>query len=65
MWTSHYQASISNIENTDLVFANDAEIFAESLDVLVMAKKALQRKRRPWNLRFPGPIPRFKCLAAY
>ena len=33
---SHYGASVSNTEITDLVFADDAAIFAESFEVLVM-----------------------------
>ena len=34
---SHCGASVGNIEITDLVFAYDAVIFAQSLEVLVMA----------------------------
>ena len=38
---SHCGASVSNIEITDLVFSDDAIIFAESLNILVMALEAL------------------------
>ena len=40
---SHCGASVGNTEITDLVFADDAEIFAESLEVLVMALEALSQ----------------------
>ena len=39
---SHCGASVGNTKITDLVFANDAVIFTESLKVLVMALEALQ-----------------------
>ena len=38
---SHCRASVGNSNITDLVFADDAVIFAKSLEVLVMALKAL------------------------
>ena len=38
---SHCGASVGNIKITDFVFANDAMIFAESLEVLMMALEAL------------------------
>ena len=34
---SHCEASVSSTEITDLAFANDAIVFAKSLEVLVMA----------------------------
>ena len=37
---SHCGASVGNTKITDLVFADDAVIFAESLNVLVMALEA-------------------------
>ena len=40
MEQGHCEASIGNTEITDLVFADDAAIFAESLEVLVMALDA-------------------------
>ena len=36
---------------TDLVFADDAVIFAESLEVLVMALKALHKEAKPLGLQ--------------
>ena len=47
---SHCGASVGNTEITDLVFADDAAIFAESLEVLVMALEALHEEVKP--LRF-------------
>ncbi|KAG0730410.1 Gypsy retrotransposon integrase-like protein 1 [Chionoecetes opilio] len=43
-------ASIGNTKITDLVFADDAVIFAESLEVLVMALKALHEEAKPLGL---------------
>ena len=57
----HCGASVSNTEITDLIFPNDAVIFAMSLEVLVMVLEAVP----PWDLRFLGPRPRFRCLEAY
>ena len=42
---SHCGASVGNIENIDIVFANNAVTFAEWLEVLVVALDA----------KFPGP----------
>ena len=56
---SHCGASVGNTKITDLVFADDTPIFAESLEVLVMALEALHK-----DLRFPGPRPRSRCLEA-
>ncbi|KAG0712764.1 hypothetical protein GWK47_017730 [Chionoecetes opilio] len=39
-------ASVGNTKITDLVFANDAVIFAESLEVLVMALEALHEEAK-------------------
>ena len=41
---SHCGASVGNSKITDLVFADDAAIFAESLEVLVKALEALHEK---------------------
>ena len=41
---SHCGASVGNTKITDLVFADDAAIFAESLEVLVMALEALHEE---------------------
>ncbi|KAG0727554.1 hypothetical protein GWK47_034452 [Chionoecetes opilio] len=43
-------ASVSNTKITDLVFADDAVIFAESLEVLVMALEALHEEAKPLQL---------------
>ena len=41
---SHCEASVSNTQITDLVFADDALIFVESLEVLVIALEALHEE---------------------
>ncbi|KAG0725172.1 hypothetical protein GWK47_004781 [Chionoecetes opilio] len=43
-------ASLSNTKITDLVFADDAVIFDESLEVLVMALEALHEEAKPLGL---------------
>ncbi|KAG0718504.1 Troponin T [Chionoecetes opilio] len=43
-------ASVGNTKITDLVFADDAVIFAESLEVLVMALEALHEEAKPLGL---------------
>ncbi|KAG0713853.1 hypothetical protein GWK47_015271 [Chionoecetes opilio] len=43
-------ASVGNTKITDLVFADDAVIFAESLEVLVMALEALHEEAKPLEL---------------
>ncbi|KAG0723177.1 hypothetical protein GWK47_043129 [Chionoecetes opilio] len=43
-------ASAVNTKITDLVFADDAVIFAESLEVLVMAHEALHEEAKPLGL---------------
>ena len=48
---SHCGTSVGNTEITDLVFADDAAIFAESLEVLVMALEALHEKVKSLGLR--------------
>ena len=60
MEQSHCGASVGNTETTDLVIADDAAIFAESLEVLVMALETLHE-----DLRVLGPRPRSRCLEAY
>ena len=40
----HYRTSVGNTDIEDLVFADDAVIFAELLEVLVMALEALHEK---------------------
>ncbi|KAG0717305.1 Acidic amino acid decarboxylase GADL1 [Chionoecetes opilio] len=56
-------ASVGNTKITDLVFADDAVIFAESLEVLVMALEALHEEAKPLGLRSPGSRPRSRYLA--
>ena len=48
---SHCGASVGNTKITDLVFADDAAIFAESLEVLVMALEALHEEVKPLGLK--------------
>ncbi|KAG0710151.1 Protein phosphatase 1F [Chionoecetes opilio] len=43
-------ASVGNTKITDLVFADDSIIFAESLEVLVMALEALHEEAKPLGL---------------
>ncbi|KAG0729684.1 hypothetical protein GWK47_029822 [Chionoecetes opilio] len=43
-------ASVGNTKITDLVFADDAVIFAESLEGLVMALEALHEEAKPLGL---------------
>ncbi|KAG0710593.1 putative uncharacterized transposon-derived protein F52C9.6 [Chionoecetes opilio] len=43
-------ASVGNTKITDLVFADDAVIFPESLEVLVMALEALHEEAKPLGL---------------
>ncbi|KAG0726800.1 DNA-directed RNA polymerases I, II, and III subunit RPABC2 [Chionoecetes opilio] len=47
---SNCGASVGNTKITDLVFADDAVIFAESLEVLVMALEALHEEAKPLGL---------------
>ena len=61
---SHFGASVGNTKITDLVFADDAPIFAESLEILVMALEALHEEVKPLGLKISWPRPRFKCLEA-
>ena len=44
-------ASVGNTKITDLVFADDAVILAESLDVLAMALEVLHEEAKPLGLR--------------
>ena len=59
---SHCGASVSNTKITDLVFADNAIIFTESLEVLVMPFETLHEEK-PLGLQ--GPRLSFKCLEAY
>ena len=48
---SYCGASVGNTKITDLVFADDAAIFVESLEVLVMALEALHEEVKPLTLK--------------
>ena len=48
---SHCGASVSNTDITDLVFADDAAIFAESLEIVVMSLEALHKERKTLGLK--------------
>ncbi len=48
---SHYGASIINSRVTDLVFADDVVILAESLEVVVMALETLHEEVKPLGLQ--------------
>ena len=48
---SHCGASVGDIRVTDLAFADDAVLLAESLDVLVMALEALNEEAKPLGLK--------------
>ena len=48
---SHCGASIHNTEITDLVFAEDAAIFAMSLELLLMVLEALHEEMKLLRLR--------------
>ena len=51
MQQSHCGASVGNTKITDLVFADDAAIYAESLEVLVMALEVLHEEVKPLGLK--------------
>ena len=48
-------ASVGNTKTTDLVFADDAVIFAESLEILVMALEALHEEAKPLGFQVSWP----------
>ena len=48
-------ASVGNTKITDLVFADDAVIFAETLEVLVMALESLHEEVKPLGLNVSWP----------
>ena len=62
---SHCRASVGNTKITDLVFADDAAIFAESLEVLVIGLEALHEEGNPLGLKVSWAKTRFRCLEAY
>ena len=48
---SHCGAFVGKTKITDLVFTDDATIFAESLEVLVLALEALHEELKPLGLK--------------
>ena len=52
---NHCGESVGNTKITDLVFADDAVIFAESLEVLVMALEALHEEIKLLVLQVSWP----------
>ena len=50
LWTKVTVEHLSVIKITDLVFTDDAIIFAESLEILVMALEALHKEAKPLEL---------------
>ncbi|KAG0721439.1 Adenosine deaminase [Chionoecetes opilio] len=59
-------ASLGNTKITDLVFADDAVIFAESLQVLVMALEALHVEAKPLGLEVSWLKTNWsRCVEAY
>ena len=55
LWTKVCGASVSNTKITDLVFAINAVIFAESLEVLVMVLEALHEQAKLSGLQVSWP----------
>ena len=51
----HCEASVGNTKITDLVFADDAVIFAELLEILMMALEALHKEMKPLRLQVSQP----------
>ena len=54
-YQSHSEESVSNTKITDLVFADDAVIFVELLEVLVMVLEALHEEAKPLRLHVSWP----------
>ena len=59
---SHCGASVGKNKITDLVFADDALIFVESLEVLVMTLKALHKEAKPLGLQVSCPKIKFQVF---
>ena len=62
MSQSHCGASFSNTKITDVVFVDDAVIFAESLEVLVMAR-TLHEEAKPLGLQVSWPKIKVQVFA--
>ena len=58
---SHFRASVGNTKIIDLVFANDV-IFAESLEILVMALEVLHEGAKPLGLQVSWPKTKVQVL---
>ena len=56
------RASVDNTKITDLAFTNDAVIFAESLEVLVMALKTLHKGTKPLGLQVSWPMTKVQVF---
>ena len=52
---SHCGTSVGNTKIIDLVFADNGVIFAESLEVLMMALEALHEEAKPLGLQVSWP----------
>ena len=52
----------SNTMVKDFVFADDAVILVESLEVLTMALEVLNKDAKPLGPGSLGPKPRYRCL---
>ena len=59
---SHCGASFSNVRITDLDFANDAAILAESLEVLVLALGTFHEELKPLGLKVCWIKAKFQVL---
>ena len=62
---SHCGASVGNTKITDLVFADNAVIFTESLEVRAVLLRHCTRRRNLKDFWSPGLRLRFRCLEAY
>ena len=60
---SHCGASVGNSKITDFVFADEAVVFGESLEILVMPLEALHKEVKPLEVQVSWPkASRFRCL---
>ena len=59
---SHCGESVSNSGNTDLVFSDDAAIFAESLEVPIMYLEALHKDAKPLEPKVSWPMTRVQMF---
>ena len=61
---SYCEASVGNTKITDLLFADDAVMFAESLEVLVMVLEALQQAK-PLGLQVSWPKTKVQVFGGF